>query len=234
VAKLANLMASGSKEAPLRPAWQADHSDKSQPFKKIGYARVSMRDQNPQLQIDALKLAGCDAIYVETKSGASIKNRPEYAAMMTEVREGDIVVVWKLDRLGRNTQEVLGTFDQLSKRGIQVMVLMNREMDTTTPTGRLIITIMAAVAQLEREFTVERTKAGLAVAKAAGRFGGRRSDIKDEKLEATYLELGPSAAAKKLKLSRAQVIKRWNKIQERKADEAFMQQTEQENADGKA
>ena len=214
-------MASGSKDAPLSPAWEAADRDKSQPF-KVGYARVSMRDQNPQLQIDALKLAGCDRIYVETKSGASIKNRPEYAMMMREAREGDIVVVWKLDRLGRNTQEVLGTFDALTKRGIQVMVITQREMDTTTPTGRLIITIMAAVAQLEREFTVERTKAGLAVARAAGRFGGRRSEVSDERIKATYLELGPTGAAKKLKLSRVQVIKRWNRIRDREASEAAL------------
>lgn len=210
-------MGSGSKEAPLSAASQAGLGKKSQPL-KIGYARVSMRDQNPQLQIDALEAAGCDKIYVETKSGASVKNRPEYGLMMQDAREGDTVVVWKLDRLGRNTQEVLATFDSLTKKGVQVMVITQREMDTTTPTGRLIITIMAAVAQLEREFTVERTKAGLAVARAAGRFGGRRSKISDEKLKAAYLEHGPTGAAKKLKLSRVQVIKRWNRIRE--ADDA--------------
>jgi DNA invertase Pin-like site-specific DNA recombinase len=206
-------MGSGSKEAPLSTASQAGLGKKSQPL-KIGYARVSMRDQNPQLQIDALEAAGCDKIYVETKSGASVKNRPEYGLMMQDAREGDTVIVWKLDRLGRNTQEVLATFDSLTKKGVQVMVITQREMDTTTPTGRLIITIMAAVAQLEREFTVERTKAGLAVARAAGRFGGRRSKISDEKLKAAYLEYGPTGAAKKLKLSRVQVIKRWNRIRE--------------------
>lgn len=222
MAKLASLMASGSKKESTGPAWVADPSDKSQPFKRVGYARVSMRDQNPQLQIDALKAAGCDEIYVETKSGASIKNRPEYNHMMRDVRAGDIVVVWKLDRLGRNTQEVLGTFDSLTKRDIQVMVVTQREMDTTTPTGRLIITIMAAVAQLEREFTVERTKAGLAVARAAGRFGGRKSRVSDEEIRTAYLALGPSAAAKKLKLSRVQVIKRWNRIRENEASDAAL------------
>lgn len=222
MAKLASLMASGSSKESLGPAWVADLSGNSQPFKKIGYARVSMRDQNPQLQIDALKAAGCDEIYVETKSGASVKNRPEYNAMMREARKGDVVVVWKLDRLGRNTQEVLGTFDSLTKKDVQVMVITQREMDTTTPTGRLIITIMAAVAQLEREFTVERTKAGLAVARAAGRFGGRKSNVSDEKIKEAYLALGPTGAAKKLKLSRVQVIKRWNRIRENDASEAAL------------
>jgi DNA invertase Pin-like site-specific DNA recombinase len=196
---------------PPSPAFEAEHSDQSQPF-KIGYARVSMRDQNPQLQIDALKAAGCNRIYVEEKSGASIKNRAEYHAMMTEARSGDVVVVWKLDRLGRNTQEVLATFDELTKKGVQVMVLMNRELDTTTPTGRLMITILAAVAQIEREFTVERTK--------AGRFGGRVSQVSDEKIEAAWNELGASGAAKKLKLSRVQIIKRMNRIRDINAGKA--------------
>lgn len=218
MAKLDRFMASGSS---VKPASEAGDGAKSQPF-KIGYARVSMRDQNPQLQIDALKGAGCDRIFVEEKSGASIKNRPEYHAMMTEARSGDIVVVWKLDRLGRNTQEVLATFDELTKKGVQVMVLMNRELDTTTPTGRLMITILAAVAQIEREFTVERTKAGLEAARKAGRFGGRKSDISDARIEAAWNELGASGAAKKLKLSRVQVIKRMNRIREnRAAKEAF-------------
>lgn len=181
---------------------------------------MSMRDQNPQLQIDALKAAGCNRIYVEEKSGASIKNRPEYALMMRDAREGDLVVVWKLDRLGRNTQEVLATFEELTKKGVQVMVLMNRELDTTTPTGRLMITILAAVAQIEREFTVERTKAGLASARAAGRFGGRVSKVTDEAIEAAWNALGATGAAKKLKLSRVQVIKRMNRIRDHKAAKA--------------
>ena len=193
-----------------------------------------MRDQNPQLQIDALKAAGCNRIYVEEKSGASIKNRPEYASMMRDAREGDLVVVWKLDRLGRNTQEVLATFEELTKKGVQVMVLMNRELDTTTPTGRLMITILAAVAQIEREFTVERTKAGLAAARAAGRFGGRVSKVPDEKIEAAWNELGATQAAKKLKMSRVQVIKRMNRIRENRASkEAFNLNDEGDPIDGK-
>jgi DNA invertase Pin-like site-specific DNA recombinase len=230
MAKLASLMASGMKTGAKKPATPAGGSEKSQPF-KIGYARVSMRDQNPQLQIDALEGAGCDKIYVETKSGASTKNRPEYDLMMRDARPGDIVIVWKLDRLGRNTQEVLATFEELTKKDVQVMVLTNREMDTTTPTGRLIITIMAAVAQLEREFTIERTKAGLDAARKAGRYGGRRSKHKDETIKALYEELGPSGAARKLRLSRVQVIKRMNKIKQAEADEAALKLLEQENAD---
>lgn len=226
-------MKSGSKETPPSPAYEAEHTDQSQPF-KIGYARVSMRDQNPQLQIDALKAAGCNRIYVEEKSGASIKNRPEYSLMMRDAREGDLVVVWKLDRLGRNTQEVLATFEELTKKGVQVMVLMNRELDTTTPTGRLMITILAAVAQIEREFTVERTKAGLAAARAAGRFGGRVSKVSDEAIEAAWNELGATKAAKKLKLSRVQIIKRMNRIRDLKAGkEAFKLNDEGDPISGK-
>lgn len=225
-------MGSGS---TVKPASKAGDSDESQPY-KIGYARVSMRDQNPQLQIDALIAAGvpADRIYVEIASGASTKKRDQFHAMMREARQGDTIVVWKLDRLGRNTQEVLATFDELTKKGAQVMVITQRELDTTTPTGRLIISIMAAVAQLEREFTVERTKAGLASARAAGRFGGRKSKVSDEKVEEAWNELGATKAAKKLKLSRVQVIKRMNRIRELKAGkEAFKLNDEGDPIDGK-
>lgn len=220
MAKLAQVMGSGS---TVKPAAEAGDSGESQPY-KIGYARVSMRDQNPQLQIDALIAAGvpADRIYVETASGASTKKREQFNIMMKDARQGDVIVVWKLDRLGRNTQEVLATFDELTKKGAQVMVITQRELDTTTPTGRLIISIMAAVAQLEREFTAERTKAGLAVARAAGRFGGRKSKVSDEKIEAAWNELGATLAAKKLKLSRVQVIKRMNRIRENRAAEAAL------------
>lgn len=225
-------MGSGSS---AKPASGASDRDESQPY-KIGYARVSMRDQNPQLQIDALIAEGVppERIYTETASGASTKKREQFHAMMREARQGDLVVVWKLDRLGRNTQEVLATFEELTKKGVQVKVLMNRELDTTTPTGRLMITILAAVAQIEREFTVERTKAGLAAARAAGRFGGRRSDISDERIEAAWNELGATGAAKKLKLSRVQVIKRMNRIRDLKAaKEAFKLNDEGDPINGK-
>lgn len=229
MAKLDRFMGSGSSG---KPASQAGDGAESQPY-KIGYARVSMRDQNPQLQIDALKAAGCERIYEETASGASTKKREQFNLMMKDARQGDIVVVWKLDRLGRNTQEVLATFDELTKKGVQVMVLMNRELDTTTPTGRLMITILAAVAQIEREFTVERTKAGLASARAAGRFGGRKSKVSDEKIEAAWNELGATGAAKKLKLSRVQIIKRMNRIRDDKAAKAAFKLNEEGEPSGK-
>lgn len=220
MAKLAQIAAVNRKSTSLIPAHQADDSEKSQPF-MIGYARVSMADQNPQLQIDALIKAGVpeDRIYVEQASGATIKKREKFNLMMQDARKGDVIVVWKLDRLGRNTQEVLATFNELTNKGAQVMVLMNREMDTTTPTGRLIITIMAAVAQLEREFTVERTKAGLAVARAAGRYGGRKSKHSDDQIELAYNTWGPARAAVELKLSRVQVIKRMNRIRDLKIEQ---------------
>lgn len=165
----------------------------------IGYARVSTRDQDPQMQINALIAAGVaqEDIYYETASGAS-KRRPQFDAMMKDARDGDIVVFWKLDRLGRTVRGVLDTIARLDAKGAKLRCL-TQPIDTTTPLGRLIVTILAAVAEMERELGLERTRAGLARAKAEGRLGGATArHTHDQILEFAKLGTKPGARAAKM------------------------------------
>lgn len=166
----------------------------------IGYARVSTRDQDPQMQIDALLKAGVamDNIYYETASGAS-KRRPKFEAMMKDAREGDVVVFWKLDRLGRSVRQVLDTIAKLDEKGAGIRCL-TQPLDTTTPLGRLILVILAAVAEMERELGLERTRAGLARAKSEGRNGGATAKH-DHQTILEFAKLGIRPGARKAGLS---------------------------------
>ena len=137
----------------------------------IGYARVSTFDQSPDLQLDALRSAGCSRIFVETASGANT-NRTELAAALAYLREGDTLVVWKLDRLARSISQLITTIDHLSAAACGFKSL-TEAIDTTTPTGRLTFHIFSALTEFERSIIRERTLAGLAAAKARGRTGGR-------------------------------------------------------------
>lgn len=137
----------------------------------IGYARVSTLDQTPDLQLDALNAAGCSRIFVETVSGANA-NRTELAAALSYLREGDTLVVWKLDRLARSISQLISTIDRLSAAACGFKSL-TEAIDTTTPTGRLTFHIFSALTEFERSIIRERTLAGLAAAKARGRTGGR-------------------------------------------------------------
>jgi len=138
---------------------------------KIGYARVSTRDQTPALQIDALQAAGCEKLFEETASGAQ-RDRPQLAAALDYMREGDTLVVWKLDRLARSTKQLIETVEAMQRRGVGFKCL-TQDLDTTIAGGRLIFTIFSAIAEFEREIIRERTRAGLDAARARGRKGGR-------------------------------------------------------------
>lgn len=138
---------------------------------KIGYARVSTRDQNLNLQLDALKKAGCEKIYEETASGAKA-DRPVLNGLLDHIREGDVLVIWKLDRLGRSLKDLIGIINQLLEKKVGLQSLSD-PVDTTTSQGRLIFNIFAALAEFERGVIQERTQAGLSSARARGRFGGR-------------------------------------------------------------
>jgi DNA invertase Pin-like site-specific DNA recombinase len=144
----------------------------------IGYARVSTTDQNPQLQLDALHQAGAKRVFTDHGVSGSTACRPELDACLDHLREGDVLTVWKLDRLGRNTQHVLAVVDQLTSRGIGFRSL-TEGLHTDGPMGKAMLTIMAAFAQLERDTMIERTRAGLAAAAANGRKGGRPRKIDD-------------------------------------------------------
>lgn len=137
----------------------------------VGYARVSTTDQDTAMQTDALKKAGCDRIYEESKSGKS-KDRPELNRCLDVLREGDVLVVWRLDRLGRSLKDLIEVVSELESKGIGFQSL-NESIDTTSPSGKLIFHVFAALSEFERSLIQERTKAGLAAARARGRKGGR-------------------------------------------------------------
>lgn len=149
---------------------------------KIGYARVSTADQSLNLQIDALRKAGCKKIYKETASGAKAE-RPELTKLLNDLREGDALIVWKLDRLGRSLRHLVVLLDDFATRGIALKSL-NDAIDTSTSQGRLTLNIFASLAEFERDLISERTMAGLKAAKARGRKGGRPKGI-PKKAEAT-------------------------------------------------
>ena len=137
----------------------------------IGYARVSTQDQNADMQIDALTATGCDRVFVEKASGAQ-RDRPELQAALGYMREGDTLVVWRLDRLARSLKQLIETVEATEARGIGFRSL-TEAIDTTTNGGRLVFHIFAALAEFERGIIRERTMAGLEAARARGRTGGR-------------------------------------------------------------
>jgi len=139
---------------------------------------VSTTDQNPQLQLDALREAGAARIFTDHGVSGSKARRPELDACLDHLREGDVLTVWKLDRLGRNTQHVLAVVDDLASRGIGFRSL-TEGLHTEGPMGKAMLTIMAAFAQLERDTIIERTRAGLLAAAANGRRGGRPRKVVD-------------------------------------------------------
>lgn len=136
-----------------------------------GYARVSTLDQDPQLQLDALQRAGVDRIFTDHASGAATA-RPQLEALLERAGTGDTIVVWRLDRLGRNMKHLLELTSELETRGVGLRSL-NEQLDTTTANGRLIFHVMAALAEFESGLLKERTRAGLTAARAQGRVGGR-------------------------------------------------------------
>jgi DNA invertase Pin-like site-specific DNA recombinase len=141
----------------------------------IGYARVSTPDQDTALQVDALKRAGCGRVFEDRASGAKA-DRPGLADALAYVREGDVLVVWKLDRLGRSLPHLIETVTALERNGVGFRSL-TEAIDTTTPGGRLIFHMFGALGEFERDLIRERTRAGLAAAVARGRKGGRKRVI---------------------------------------------------------
>ena len=146
----------------------------------IGYARVSTTDQDPALQLDALAAAGCAKVFEDRASGARA-DRPGLRGALDYAREGDVLVTWKLDRLGRSLPHLIETVAGLERRGVGFRSL-TEAVDTTTPGGRLVFHLFAALGQFERDLIRERTRAGLTAAAARGRKGGRRPVVTEEKL----------------------------------------------------
>ena len=176
----------------------------------IGYARVSTRDQNLELQIEALSKAGCKKIF-EDKISGSRAERTGLINMLEMLREGDTLVVWKLDRLGRSVKNLIDLVGNLSKQGVQFKSLTDA-IDTGTPSGRFFFHVMASLAEMEKELMVERTRAGLEVARKLGLTGGRSRKMTDSKIESAKKLLAngvpPRDVAKNLGVS-VPTLYRW-------------------------
>ncbi|AWQ44559.1 recombinase family protein [Enterobacter hormaechei] len=159
---------------------------------QIGYVRVSTNDQNTALQRNALECAGCELIFEDKMSGKT-SGRPGLKKVLRTLSEGDTLVVWKLDRLGRSMRHLVTLIEDLRGRGINFRSLTD-SIDTSTPMGRFFFHVMGALAEMERELIVERTRAGLAAARQQGRIGGRRPKLTAEQWEQAgrLLEAGES------------------------------------------
>jgi DNA invertase Pin-like site-specific DNA recombinase len=176
----------------------------------IGYARVSTQDQNLELQRKALLGAGCEKIFDDKLSG-SRSDRPGLTQALEFLRDGDTLVVWKLDRLGRSVKHLVDLVGELREKGVQLRSLTD-SIDTATPSGRFFFHVMASLAEMERKLTVERTKAGLEVARSLGRIGGRKRRMTDSKIESAKKLLAsgvpPRDVAKNLGVSMPKLY-RW-------------------------
>lgn len=147
----------------------------------IGYARVSTIDQNPQLQIAALEEAGCRRIFTDYASGTR-ETRPQLTECMKFLRSGDTLLVWRLDRLGRNTSHLINSIEKLNAQGIYFRSI-TESFDTASPLGKTIFTFLCAMAQMERDVLIERTKAGMAVARSRGRRPGPKHTLDQQAIE---------------------------------------------------
>lgn len=175
----------------------------------MGYARVSTGDQDLRMQRDALIAAGVDPrdIFEEKASGASLAKRRQFQAMMKDILPGDIVYVWKLDRLARNARDLYETAKQIEDKGARLVVITMPGMDTGTPVGKAMFGMLAVFAEFERAIAHERTMAGLAAARAAGRAGGRKSQFTDDDVLALQ-HLSLKDLAKRLKMTQSGAKKR--------------------------
>ena len=179
---------------------------------KFGYARVSTTDQNLDLQINALRSAGCETVYQE-KVSTRAADRPELTKLLEHVRAGDAIVIWKLDRLDRGTVKLITLVTELKDTGVG-LISLNDPLDTTTAQGQFLFNIFASLAEYERSLTRERTMAGLAAAKLQGRTGGKKPGLTDDAkkqariVESLYKEgHSVSVIAKQLSISRTTAYK---------------------------
>ena len=170
---------------------------------QIGYARVSTQDQDLRLQYDALSQVNCDKIYEDKASGANA-SRDGLTLALEVLRENDSLVVWKLDRLGRSLKDLVAIVCDLEQRGVHFKCLTD-QIDTSTTAGRFFFHVMASLAQMERDLTVERTMAGLEAARRQGRTGGRKRKMNDSKIAAAKRLLqdgiAPREVARSLEIS---------------------------------
>lgn len=176
---------------------------------KYGYARVSTEDQNADMQLTALKRAGCKTTFTDQLSGATGVKRPALLRCFKKLEQGDTLMVWKLDRLGRSLRDLITMLDDLKKRGVKFRSL-TEAIDTETPTGRAMWQMIGVLAELERSMIIERTRAGMKAARARGIRPGRKPRLSPEQI-AHAKELRkkkhPDEIARILKCSRATVYR---------------------------
>ena len=174
---------------------------------QFGYARVSSLSQSTEVQVERLRAAGCSPVRVETASGRSRAGRSELETLLDFLQPGDVLTVVKLDRLGRSTRDVLNLVHDLETRGASLRVL-EPEIDTSKPEGRIILTTLAMVAEMELAFFKERQRAGIEAAKARGAYnGGKRSVYRDRVQQLKAAGAGATEIARQLGIGRATVYK---------------------------
>ncbi|MGH6896666.1 MAG: recombinase family protein [Geminicoccaceae bacterium] len=176
---------------------------------KIGYRRTSTVEQAAGFedQLRALEAAGCEKVFAEQTS--SVGERPQLAAALEYVREHDVLVVTKLDRLARSTQHLLEIVQLLERKGCSLRIL-DLALDTNTATGRMLLTVVGAIAQFERELSLERQRIGIAAAKAAGKYLGRAPTARAKSAQVLALKaegVGPSEIARRLSIGRSSVYR---------------------------
>lgn len=177
----------------------------------IGYARTSTLDQKASIEAQArdLKAAGCDRLFQEQVSSVDVANRDQLAQALDFIREGDALVVTKLDRLARSVAHLMTILDALKAKGASLRIL-NMGIDTATPTGKLMLTMLAGVAEFERDIMLERQREGIAKAKAEGKYKGRKPTAQAKSEDVMVLKaqgIGASEIAKRLGIGRASVYR---------------------------
>lgn len=184
----------------------------------FGYARISTKDQDLSLQINALEKNGCNEIIKEIMTGTN-NERPARKALINKLRPGDVVMVWRLDRFGRSTSDLIEKIESLNTMGVE-FISLQESIDTTNATGKLIFHVFAAMAEFERNLISERTKAGLEAARLRGNFGGRPSTMSDQDIKAAKQildnplnELNRTKVASMFKVSRTTLYRELSKLE---------------------
>lgn len=174
----------------------------------VGYARVSSVGQSLEIQQAALAEAGCDKVFAETQSGLTASNRHKLQDALDYVRDGDTFVVTRLDRLARSVSDLFGIIERLQQKGVAFRCLQQGGVDTDSSTGRLMLTILGAVAAFEADIRKERQMEGIAKAKAAGVYRGRKPSIDGAEVRRLHADgMRPAEIARKLRIGRASVYR---------------------------
>lgn len=174
----------------------------------VGYGRVSSQGQSLDLQNDALAAAGCEKVFAEKQSGRSTIDREQLAMAIDFVREGDTLVVTRLDRLARSVGDLHRIIEALTTKGVEFRCLAQQGVNTDSSTGRLMLSVLGAVAMFENDLRLERQREGIEKAKLAGKYRGRKATINPERVkELRQNGMGPAAIARELQIARASVYR---------------------------